>query len=394
MPEYHDGPFSNLFEPLSFPGNATLETLAEHGVSPEMVAAREHAPSGSCVGWGIPFQADKILLISGEPVSVEIEPVTARWLVFMHTADRQLPERNKDGFISPMRGNGHLGEIVATYILCYADGSEEQVSIRGRYQLGPFQRNWGENCFQAVPFQKSFPVAAMHEQFQANWWGLTQTRVSFGDRDHWTSWLWAWENPHPEKPVTGFRFEPGSIPVLLSAISAGNTTSLPLRWQSRAKACLKLPPGEAFKPELNAQGLLTQVQLDLGQVISARPRLLYPSENWGDTYNNQIPPVSQDEILIEYAAHPGASFHLSGGNLVPVTQVEQHAAEIPLQAVPLASTMVKLRVLERGGGSRPVPVKLHIHGEWGEYLAPVDRPRILNPAWFEDYSPDVYHYDG
>jgi hypothetical protein len=36
-------------------------------------------------------------------------------------------------------------------------------------------------------------------------------------------------------------------------------------------------------------------------------------------------------------------------------------------------------------------VKLHVHGEAGEYLAPVDRHRIPNPAWFEDYSVDFYH---
>ena len=46
-----------------------------------------------------------------------------------------------------------------------------------------------------------------------------------------------------------------------------------------------------------------------------------------------------------------------------------------------AQQAVKLRVVERGS-SRPVPVKLHVHGESGEYLAPVDRHRILNPAWF------------
>jgi hypothetical protein len=38
-----------------------------------------------------------------------------------------------------------------------------------------------------------------------------------------------------------------------------------------------------------------------------------------------------------------------------------------------------------------VPVKLHVHGEAGEYLAPEDRHRILNPAWFEDYSADFPH---
>jgi hypothetical protein len=44
--------------------------------------------------------------------------------------------------------------------------------------------------------------------------------------------------------------------------------------------------------------------------------------------------------------------------------------------------------------SKPVPVKLHIHGSSGEYLPPVDRHRIPNTAsFFEDYSVDlVYGY--
>jgi hypothetical protein len=55
-----------------------------------------------------------------------------------------------------------------------------------------------------------------------------------------------------------------------------------------------------------------------------------------------------------------------------------------------ARRRITLRAVERDSG-KCVPVKLHIHGEWGEYLAPVDRHRILNPAWFEDYSVDFVH---
>ena len=81
--------------------------------------------------------------------------------------------------------------------------------------------------------------------------------------------------------------------------------------------------------------------------------------------------------------------------MVPVSEVEGAGSDgaTPdgaLHPVAPAEQTVTLRVVERGGG-RPVPVKLHIHGEAGEYLAPVDRHRILNPAWFEDYSVDFPH---
>jgi hypothetical protein len=48
---------------------------------------------------------------------------------------------------------------------------------------------------------------------------------------------------------------------------------------------------------------------------------------------------------------------------------------------------VRLRVLDKATG-KPVSVKLHVHGESGEYLAPVDRHRIPNPYWYEDWSAD------
>jgi hypothetical protein len=51
---------------------------------------------------------------------------------------------------------------------------------------------------------------------------------------------------------------------------------------------------------------------------------------------------------------------------------------------------VTLRAVERETG-KPVPVKLHVHGESGEYLAPVDRHRRPNSSWFEDYCAEFQH---
>ena len=40
-----------------------------------------------------------------------------------------------------------------------------------------------------------------------------------------------------------------------------------------------------------------------------------------------------------------------------------------------ARQRVRLRILDKESG-KPVAVKLHVHGETGEYLAPLDRHRI------------------
>jgi hypothetical protein len=375
--------------PLPFKGNMALSRLADIGISAEMSAALAQAPSGTCVSWGVPFEIGDIAAIKHGTISIALHPTVAQWLIFMHTSDHRQPESALGEFLSPMRGEGQLGEHAADYVILYQDGTQERIPIRRRYQLGAFQRRWGENCFEAVTHRKSRPVRAAHEQL-ASWWGQTQTRVNVADSGPWVNWLWAWENPHPEKAIVGARFEPISGIVILSAISAGRASSQPLRWRTRRKACLMLPNGETFHPELDERGLLQQLQLDMGQIISATARLLYPNDIWPETYNNQTPEQAETEVLIEYTAHPDADFHLPSGRRIPVAQVESARSELPLQLVQPVTQRVTLRAIERASG-QCVPVKLHVHGEWGEYLAPVDRHRILNPAWFEDYSVDFLH---
>jgi len=389
MPGVRDGPSSPHFRPLHLKGTLSLDDLPQLGISEDMVAALEHAPRGECVCWGIPFKIDRVVALVDRAVSVEVEPTRAEWFVFQHTSDRRPLEPNEHGFISPMRGRGQLGEHAADYVVLYEDSSEERLRVRRRHQIGAFQRQWGENCFEAVAHRKPRPLRAGHEQTSPSW-GRSQTRADVADSGEWVNWLWAWHNPHPDKAIVGLRFEPVSGVVILSAISCGQAISLPLRWVSRRKALLTLPQGETLRPDLDDEGLLEQIQLDLGQVISAAPRPVYPGENWAETYNNRIPEISSNEVLIEYTAHPDACFHLSGGRVVPVAELVGGQQSIPLRTVPQASQRVTLRAVEKGTG-RSVPVKLHLHGQAGEYLPPIDRHRIPNPAWFEDYSTDFIH---
>ena len=61
-----------------------------------------------------------------------------------------------------------------------------------------------------------------------------------------------------------------------------------------------------------------------------------------------------------------------------------------IRVVPPADQRVTINVVDEVTG-QPVAVKLHVHGADNEYLAPLDRHRIPNDAWFEDYSPDFVH---
>lgn len=387
MLEKMDIPASRLFKPLQFKGNYSLPDLQiALNISPEMEQAAKFAPSASNVFWGIPFEINDIVFLTDQMVTLPLDAFTTRWLVFLHTSDQRPLEACPGGFISPMRGEGQLNEKVADYVIIYQDGTEQKVSIRRRHQIGAFTHRWGENCFQAVPSQKPHSIRGAHEQPNTDW-AQSQVRVVTGDYNPWLNWIWAWENPYPKKSISAIRFEPITGITIISGITAGNVSEQPLRWRSRRKAVLQIPEDFCFQPNLDDEGLLEQVRLDLGQVISATLQPVYPQRDWEDSYNNEIPSMENNRILLEYTSHPDACFHLWNDIVIPVGEVELGQTGLPLQSIPPATHQVTLRVVERHTGQR-VAAKLHVHGSQGEYLAPVDRHRIINTAWFEDYSVD------
>ena len=393
MPGYHDGPSSSLFEPLELESATETSTAARANLSPITLEALDRVPRGECTAWGIRFLVREPLILEKAAMSIELASFKAGWLVLMHTSDLRSGEIPVGEFISPMRGQGMLGEHAADYVFCYEDGEEVRVAIKRRHQVGMWQRRWGENCFEAVADRKPLPQRWSQVQ-RGSEWGEAQTQVSqpdepLGERT-WINWLWAWENPNPGKLLTKIRFEPISGTIFLFALSKGEAFGQPLRWRPRRKACLTLPPGEVFKPELDEKGLLEQVRLDMGQVISAVPRPVYPEVEWSSSYCNQLPDISKMEVLIEYTSHSDASFHLDGGRVISVNTIEERSSKDSLVAIPPAKKRVVLKVVEKVSG-KPVPVKLHLHGTMGENLVPVDRHRIPNPEWFQDYSVDFVH---
>lgn len=389
MPKFADGPSFPDFAPVKIRGNLRPSDLAgSPAVSQRMRDAAIHAPSGACVHRGLPFTVGRAVLLAGKTVSLKLEPLKAPWLVFLHTSDIRDLEMDSRGFPGTNTGAGRLGEHAADYVVTYADGSEETIPIRRRHEISAFQGPWGENPFAAVGHLKPFPIRLHCEQDHPDW-GQTQTRVNTG-QGAWRNWLFAWENPHPRKAIVGLRLEPVTGAVVLFGLSAGKAASNPLLWERRKKALLRLPKGEPFDPTLIDRGLLRQLQLDLGQVISAARRPVYPNETWSRTYNNRLPDIAEREIIVEYTAHPDARFHLWNGKTVPVKRLLPDAPPRPLAHIAEATQRVTIRVLEQAS-CKPVPVKLHLHGEAGEYLAPVDRHRQPNPGWYEDFSVDFAH---
>nr|WP_239566094.1 CehA/McbA family metallohydrolase [Paenibacillus sacheonensis] len=212
-------------------------------------------------------------------------------------------------------------------------------------------------------------------------WGESQSRVT-ADFGHPLAyhWIYALENPRPEARIRSLGFLPGSGAILLFAVTHTEEAEHPLRLLPRAKFALRTEAG-AKPPEL---------AIDRGRIISVRPAFDYPgAEEWERSYALKPPSLSSERWIVEYAAHPRARIYGSERwpHGLPASEL---ALEAGVTVIPERARPVTLHVRERGASSpaAKTAVRLHIHGEQGETIVPLNRHRRPNGEWFEDYGAD------
>jgi hypothetical protein len=377
-----DGPATSHFSTLTISGNTTFRSLSTYKNTTDLFKnSASRAPIGDCVYYGIPFKVKKpVVLQDGTSARIRVAR-KAHWLAFLHTADHTPQDKDSRGFISPSKGMGHLGVEAAVYRVVYKNGDSIDVPIQHRHHINLLCPVWGENCFEAVGGHKTVPVHADTRGNALGGWGFRQYQLSMTDRQFWTNWVYAWENPHPSKEIDHVECIGSFGTVVLSGISTcGKLQQHPLRWNRREKMLVKIPKGQTITDKMDSQGY-TDIRMDLGQIISLQPRYKYP-RNWKDSYLNQSVVPDENELLVEYTAHPDARLHIFGK---PNKLTAISAKSKRLKPVKPSHHRVNLKVIDKAS-KKPVPVRIHIHGESGEYLTPTNRHRIPNPGWFEDYS--------
>jgi len=406
------------FTPISLVGayNRNGANFSAGELADETLSGKELSLTGENVIRGIPFhlgdaEGNNIIFLRDNAVTLNLdESIACRYLVFIHTAVTKRDTPDEDGITSPPRGRIILGDKVADYQILYEDGSEQSVPIRRRFAIGELRKDWGDECFEAVPLTKSIAIPTISERMDAGEpadasFGRSQTRVdSESSQLPVGYWVYALENRQPDKAITGIRFVPTGGALLILGLTATNLKENPLRWGRRQKALITLPE-EVSMEHPDASGRYPGLGIDLGQIISVTPRLDYDNAHWKNGYNNKAPVRVENQFIIEYCAHPAARFTVASKDnlsfavrdcqnnnplppLVRGIKGDDGGAGIPsLEPINPVEQNVTIKVVEAKSGKK-VAVKLHIHGEAGEYLPPADRHRIPNPYWFEDYSAD------
>lgn len=341
---------------------------------------------------GIPFQlgqadAPNGILLDKMPVSIPLGDVQATYLIFLHAVEDRVTNY-LDGLADFAVDGNELGDHVCDYAIEYADGKVETSPVLRRFAIQQPHITWGASAFMAMPAARPQVVMGATDEHGLGRrpkapYGRAETRHSSGrDGSRTKLWLYALPNPHPDKKIKALVLTPQKERALVLGISHTQVKDHPLRPGVRQKLKLALPEGAT----LNAIGELETIDIDLGQVISARAALVYDADRWlGDEADVQ-PAQSDAEVIVEYIAHPQAKLYVGTGEGTDPEYVVYDLSQIKsgdIAVVKPAHRPVEIQVREKGSRNL-IAVRLHMHGEAGEYLPPKGYHRKVNPHWFED----------
>lgn len=193
----HSG--SNLYLPTE-PPRRGLQHF--HGI-PFQIGPTEDGGAYCLIGLG------RDLLL--EPLTIPLS-ASARHLIFAHAL-----------LETELWQGGPPGETVARYRVVYSGGEEVDIPIRERFEVGNIPLPWGQFPFLALPDMSDTLVSRHTGPWEEA--GVRRTEANEG----WAQayYLWAWENPHPERMLDALAVTPTARRFVLAAITLGQAPGDP-----------------------------------------------------------------------------------------------------------------------------------------------------------------------
>ena len=378
----YDGPETraiDLRKAANFPGR-----LAKGEFLRALAGQVGEFPHGSQSPWGIPFRmagkaarSRAIMVTAGSEVAVPVG-AAADYVCLLHLFRKNPEDARRYSEALP----------VAEYELVYADGTSVTVPVRARLDVevpespGPAQ--------MAMGF--SMPTAAdpMQVPPPGNW-GWTQCGVQGGPHE---PLVFALKNPQPKREIAHLIVR-GLVPspLVVAGVTCYRGSDHPLRHLARRMYRVK---GKAAKP-VEVQSL----EVDMGSVArtdrTVGPRgAAWLKAPYTGADNAAEPEKGAESIFSLYGAADAKVTAKVKGRPKPVEfslgeaydKGRSSRAGLTLERLGGSKQWMEVEIIDTSTG-QPTPVRLHMSGARGEYLAPYGHHEQVNDHWFEDYGADL-----
>lgn len=355
-------------------------------------------PAGPQTFWGIPFELDPgeancwlVMARDSGAVTLRLSE-KASYLVIVHFCDSSHDPEGQaqpaDYYVGQI---AQPGEHLADYVLLYADGSEHRQPVRRRFEVNEAMVAWGQRAFAARPHVESVALD-WRGPYPAALWGRHQTGVGPGpDGGPLRYWLYALENPQPEKELAAIRLEPtGAGRLAVAGITLYHGQEHPLRHHRLESLRVTLPEPTSLDE--------VETAIDLGVIARRYAVPAFDPESWleGDPKGwgeEALPLQPTDQLLLDVTASPEARLKVAGRevDLSPVYQDGQGQSadgQVRVEILTPRKTWVHVTVEDESTG-RPTPVRVHFRATDGRYLPPYGHSHEVNDNWFEDYGGDL-----
>ncbi|MFF1832483.1 CehA/McbA family metallohydrolase [Paenarthrobacter sp. NPDC058040] len=295
-----------------------------------------------------------------------------------------------------------VGRETATYVFTYKNGHVLRVPLREGFEIG---MPWLGEVYHsravlpslAVPDQNDTLPDRDNGPFRLA--GLRQTEVVGAGRwaDHcasvgggWRYWLWTWENPDPDNPLTEIRIETTNGALELGGLCLGFADEHPLRPDRERAVVADVPAG------YGGEGSELVISVDRGTSSYTTPLLAQPAPDdpfsaWGDGAGSTV-----------VGAYARVSSVASGtvrlsANTQTLSQAKwgelQHEKQpdTGLRITELGRNWVRTQIVDDANGT-PIPCRVHFSTPDGVPYQPHGHHQHVNSdlsSWNIDVGADV-----
>lgn len=310
---------------------------------------------------GLPFNIHPIHFGDSSSQTIEI-PIqsSARWVIIAHSL-----------FDSRVIEGEPPGQIVARYRFSFDDAEPVVVPVRERFEIAfvpPEWRlqYWGQSPFLAVPdrFDSLMPR-------DAGPWAQTGSRQSeVNQAAPERFFLWAWENPHPDRALDCLSIEPLGRGFQVGGVTLSTLAEHPFGREPRQPVRITLNDTAQGDQPFNLS-----VEVDRGVATYPYPLPRQDEESflsdsfrgWGQEYSNHNSPA-----YVEIAALPSATVRLKAGE----DEISRVNWGEVLEQGRVQTPAARIEVVERGRNwvhitvvddetEQPVPCRVHFRSPEG-----------------------------